>query len=108
MLPSLRIEGIQQREIIQLWESIEYHRAEIARLLAIFEGWLDISPELYNDWREFTELGGITARELTAFLDGQIIRRRRMRTRKHLRLLISNKHRPMVLKPSPRDDDDAA
>jgi hypothetical protein len=84
---------IKRREIIQLWESIEHHRAETARLLAIFEGWLDITPELYADWCEFTELGGITAHELRRFLDGQTIRRRPMRKRRHLRLISTNKRR---------------
>jgi hypothetical protein len=86
-------EHITRDEVVLLWENIERHRAAIARALATFEGWLDISPELYKDWCEFTEIGGVTAHELRRFLDGQIIRRRPMRSRKHLRMVVNNKRR---------------
>jgi hypothetical protein len=52
-------DGIMPAEVIRLWESIERHRAAIARQLAIFEGWLEISPALDKDWCEFTEIGGV-------------------------------------------------
>ena len=99
---------IEPAEVIQLWEDIEAHRAAIACKLAIFENWLDVSEPLYADWCEFTELGGVTAHELRRFLYGQTIRARRVRARKHLRMVVNNRRRPMVLKTSPRNDDDAA
>jgi hypothetical protein len=101
-------ENIMPAEVIQLWQNIEYHRAEIARQLAIFESWLDISPALQKDWDKFTQMGGISAHELAQFLDGKIIRRRPMRSRKHLRMVVNNRRRPVVLKTSPPDDDDVA
>ena len=97
-------DGITRDEVIQLWENIEHHRAAIARLSAIFEGWLDVSPALYKDWAEFTEIGGITAHELRRFLDGKIIRRRPMRSRRHLRMVVNNKRRAMRVS----NGDDAA
>jgi hypothetical protein len=96
---------ITRAEVVLLWENIEHHRAAIACKLAIFENWLDISPALYNDWCEFTEIGGVTAYELRRFLDGQIIRRRPMRQRKHLRLVASKKGRAVR---APHGDNDAA
>ena len=42
------------------------------------------------------ELGGVTAYELRRFLGGKIIRRRaKMRSRKHLRLIVNRKQLPM-------------
>jgi hypothetical protein len=98
-------ECIEPAEIIKLWEDIEHHRAAIVRQLAIFEGWLEISPALQKDWDKFTEMGGVTASELKRFLDGKIIRRRpRGRTRRHMRLVVNNKRRVVHL----RNGDDAA
>src|SRR5262249_51000029 len=70
-------EGINRKELIKLWQTIEYHQAEIAKHNAILQSWLGASPDLRADWNEFIGLGGVTAHELARFLDGYTIRRRR-------------------------------
>ena len=52
------IADITRDEVVLLWENIEFHRAAIAQALAIFEGWLEVLPELYKDWCESTRSAG--------------------------------------------------
>src|SRR5262245_49029831 len=101
-------ERITKRELIRLWATVESHQAEVAKCLAIFNAWLNACPDLARDWRKFSDAGGLTVQELRRFLAGKTIRLRRMRTKRHLRMVVNNRRRPMVLKTSRHGDDDAA
>src|SRR5262245_5760252 len=88
-------ERITKRELVKLWVTIEYHQAEVAKRLAIFNAWCSHSPDLARDWGKFTDAGGIgiSIEDLKRFFDGKVIRRRRMRRKKHLRLYVVNERR---------------
>jgi hypothetical protein len=95
-------------ELIDALERIEQARRELAAQHRYFNSVLAAEPCLQEQWAGFLRQGGITAHEFRNYLAGKIIRYRATRTRKHLRLLVNNKRRPVVLKTSPHDDDDAA
>src|SRR5262245_20772443 len=83
---------IDQCEVIELWERIEQYQKAIREELAVFDDWLDGSPELAAVWNDFTQLGGLRSSELKRFFMGQTFRHRPIRQRRHLRL-VCNKRR---------------
>jgi len=97
--PKPRRTHITVEEIEQLWTGIEHHRCEIAAAQAIWDDWLDNSPELANEWSKFCAAGGLTAQEFVAFLDGQF-KQRSVRQRRHLRLISSRKDTRRPLRQS--------
>src|SRR5262245_56911588 len=90
-------EKISPTEVLKLWTAIETHRAAIAERLAILQGWLDACPDFARDWNAFVDAGGVSVHELRNFLDGKVLRRKRMRTRTHLRMIVNNKVRAVRL-----------
>ena len=82
---------IEQRDVIFLWRAIEHHRHEIAHQEARFRHWLQRSPELAKDWREFQSLGGVTADDFVKFCAGTM-RHRLTRERKHLRMIVNRRN----------------
>ena len=80
--------------MIALLRSIERHRCAIAADQAIFAMWLDGAPTLAKVWREFNAAGGVTADDFYKFMHGKF-NRRRVRQRKHLRLVSSREPLPI-------------
>jgi hypothetical protein len=67
---------------------------------------LDHDPDLAAKWREFISLGGISAEDFRQFLAGQM-RARITRQRKHLRLVVDRRRRPVIIRAL-KDSDPAA
>jgi hypothetical protein len=91
-------------EVVALLERIEHHRDALAAEQATFQDWLDGSDELYERWSAFIQAGGVTAHEFGRFLNDRPFRHRRVRQRRHLRLVASNSGRRHVLRRSGGDE----
>jgi hypothetical protein len=98
--------SITRQEVVQLWRDIERHRAALAYCSASFEDWLQLCPDLREEWERFTANGGITAAELEAHLAGKVFRHRRVRRRGRFRLIVNR--RRQYRRQSDFGGDDAA
>ena len=83
--------SLTKQEVVRLFRDVERYRQALADCSATFEEWLEICPDLQEEWERFTANGGITADELEQHLDGKVFRHRRTRRRKHLRLIVNRR-----------------
>ena len=81
---------IDANDVLDTLYSIEQHRQELHDATNTLQRWLNGSEEFTEAWREFTNCGGITAADFKSFVDGTF-RCRRIRRKKHLRLVANNK-----------------
>jgi hypothetical protein len=96
-------------EALDALRRIERHRDSLRMAARDLAAVLDAHPKLKTQWDTFTRrLGGISAEDFARHLDGQIIRRRRTRTRKHLRLVSEQPPKPVLLKKRPQGGGHAA
>jgi hypothetical protein len=79
---------VEVDEVIGLLRNIERYRGALARDTATLQRWLDGSSELQELWSKFMRCGGVTADDFRQFIDGRF-RDRRIRQRRHLRLVSS-------------------
>jgi hypothetical protein len=84
-----RTVGVRVSDVLDLLDDIERHRRALAADAAVLEGWIAISRELAEAWRDFTAAGGIGADDFAAFMHGQF-QTRRVRQHRHMRLIADN------------------
>jgi hypothetical protein len=84
---------ISQAEVIELLHTIECHREAIACATDKFEYWLQSSGQLRDTWQRFLISGGVSAEDFRAFLNSKF-RCRRVRQRRHLRLVSGRSRKP--------------
>jgi hypothetical protein len=81
---------IEHDEVIDLLQSIERHQHALREAYRTIQQWLDGSEQFAEAWCEFTESGGVSADDFVRFIAGTF-RCRRVRRKKHLRLVSSSK-----------------
>lgn len=79
---------IQVSAVIALLRSIEGHQQALRDHQETLHQWLRASAEFTRAWDMFVSSGGISAADFDKFMDGRF-RARRIRQRKHLRLVAS-------------------
>jgi hypothetical protein len=82
--------------VILVLTLIESHQRAINRERATLAGWLDKIEWLQVAWEEFQSAGGLTAEDFAQFIAGHF-RHKRMRRKRHLRLVHSARCRPIRL-----------
>lgn len=88
-----------QEELLDTLKSIEHHREQLHQAASYFEAILATEPGLRTLWDQFTRAGGVTVDDLRCFLAGRF-RYRRIRKHRHVRLVVNQKRKPMVIRRS--------
>jgi hypothetical protein len=81
---------IEIDEVVRLLKSNNYYQNGLRATAATLKRWLDGSEEFAEAWKDFTISGGINADDFERFMAGTF-RCRRIRRKKHLRLVANNK-----------------
>ena len=84
-------------EIIGLRRDIEQSQEWTATQNARFGRLLKASPKFAKYWKTFIDAGGITVQDLQKFIDGKL-RHKATPTKKHLRLIVSNRKSKSLLR----------
>ncbi|MGL3211650.1 hypothetical protein [Bradyrhizobium sp. BR 1433] len=79
---------IQVEAIIALLKSMDRHRQALTNSETILRKWLQASSEFTGVWNTFVRAGGVSAADFDSFMGGQF-QARRIRQKKHLRLVAS-------------------
>jgi hypothetical protein len=90
--------SVTTEEIVEMLRAIEEARV-------IFDDWLLRSYEFKNSWDVFTRAGGVSADDFEQFMKGTF-RSRRIRQKRHLRLVSNQPKRSVLLRR--RGGNDAA
>ena len=96
-----------EEELLQRLERIDYQREQVELQRQSLQSLLEFYPELAGRWKEFTSLGGVSASDFRKYLDGQW-RPRITRQRKHLRLIVNRRQKPVTIRGLAKDSDPAA
>ena len=101
-----QLDWIEQRQVVELWSTIEKYRRAIAWQETRFKRWLEVSPELKQHWKQFTDAGGISSEDFEKFCAGKM-RHRVTRENKHLRLIRTKSNSTIKLIRSKHGNDAA-
>jgi hypothetical protein len=77
------------KDVVWLLQQIAHHRQSLDEASQMLQKWQQNSDEFADAWREFLAAGGLTAADWSRWVECTFFRRRRVRIRKHLRLVVN-------------------